>query len=222
MTDFLTTKRYKCATVYVNQYSRLGYVYLQKTASAEETVEGKKAFEAFARQHGVQILNYHADNGIFKAHPLWMEECKRMLQGMAFAGVNAHHQNGIAERRIRELQELARAMLIHAASRWADSVTANLWPYAIRHACEAINNTPSFQNDQRKRPIELFTGSKVADNPKHWKHLHCQYIFWTMISKVRDRSINGSTGQGRAYDTSESRPNTPETWRWCWTGIVHW
>jgi hypothetical protein len=45
MTGFLTTKRYRYATVYVDQYSRMGFVYLQKTASAEETVEGKKAFD---------------------------------------------------------------------------------------------------------------------------------------------------------------------------------
>ncbi|KAI2498311.1 hypothetical protein MHU86_16181 [Fragilaria crotonensis] len=45
MTGFLTTKRYKYATVFVDQFSRLGFVYLQKTASAEETIEGKKAFK---------------------------------------------------------------------------------------------------------------------------------------------------------------------------------
>ena len=168
MTGFLTTKRYKYATVYVDQFSRLGFVYLQKTASAEETIEGKKAFEAFPRRHGVRVLNYHADNGIFKAF-LWMEECRKEHQGMTFAGVNAHHQNGIAERRIRELQELARLMLIHATSRWKDSVTANLWPYAIRHACDAINHTPSFQDLERRASMELFAVTKVTCNPKHWK-----------------------------------------------------
>jgi Reverse transcriptase (RNA-dependent DNA polymerase) len=168
MTGFLTTKRYKYATVYVDQFSRLGFIYLQKTASAEETIEGKKAFEAYARRHGVRIQNYHADNGIFKAYQ-WLEACRKEQQGMTFAGVNAHHQNGIAERRIRELQELARTMLIHASSRWKDSVTANLWPYAIRNASEAINHTPSFQDSERRAPIELFTSTKVASNPKHWK-----------------------------------------------------
>ena len=88
---------------------------------------------------------------------------------MSFAGVNAHHQNGHAERRIRELQELARAMLIHANSRWPDSITTNLWPYAIRMACEAGNNTPSFQDPQRRTPVDLFAGTKVSSNPKHWK-----------------------------------------------------
>jgi hypothetical protein len=43
-TSFLTTKRYsKYATVYVDQFNRLGFAYLQIAASAEETVEGKNA-----------------------------------------------------------------------------------------------------------------------------------------------------------------------------------
>jgi hypothetical protein len=70
------------------------------------------------------------------------------------AGVNAHHQNGVAERRIRELQDMARTMLIHANSRWPESVTTNLWPYAIRMASEAINNTPNFKDNDRKTPWE--------------------------------------------------------------------
>ena len=88
---------------------------------------------------------------------------------MSYAGVNAHHQNGIAERRIRELQELARTMLIHANARWNNSVTANLWPYAIQMANEAVNHMPSFQDREKRLPIELFTGSSVSSNPKHWK-----------------------------------------------------
>jgi len=172
MTGTLTTKRYKYATVYVDQRSRFGYVHLQKTSSAEETIEGKKAFETYARRHGVTVKNYLADNGIFKAN-LWVEECKKQGQGLTFAGVNAHHQNGVAERKIRELQDMARTMLIHANSRWPDGVTTNLWPYAIRMANEAINNTPSFQDENRKTPVELFANSNVTANPKHWKPFGC-------------------------------------------------
>ena len=172
MTGFMTTKRYMYATVYVDQFSRFGFVYLQKTASAEETVEGKRAFEAFAKRHGVKIENYHADNGIFKAIK-WVEACRQDGQGVTYAGVNAHHQNGVAERRIRELQDLARTMLIQVNARWKDSVTANLWPYALRTACESINSTPSFQDQTRRAPLEIFTGSKVTSNPKHWKPFGC-------------------------------------------------
>ena len=172
MTGFLTTKRYRYATVYVDQYSRMGFVYLQKTASAEETVEGKLAFEAFAKRNGAQIENYHADNGIFKAR-LWTDACKKAGQGLTFAGVNAHHQNGIAERRIKEIQEMARTMLVHANSRWPDSVTANLWPYAVRTANDAINNTPCLQDGDKRTPAEIFSKSKVVSNPKHWKPFGC-------------------------------------------------
>lgn len=172
MTGFLTTKRYKYATVFVDQFTRLGFVYLQKSASAEETVEAKKAFEAYSRRQGIHVENYLADNGIFKAHG-WVAECKQARQGLTFAGVNAHHQNGVAERRIRELQELARASLIHASHRWPDAVTANLWPYAIRMANDAINHTPSFQHKERRSPMELFAKTQVVSNPKHWKPFGC-------------------------------------------------
>jgi hypothetical protein len=111
----------------------------------------------------------------FKAHE-WIDSCKKEGQGLTFAGVNAHHRNGVAKRRIRELQELDRKrMLIHANKRWADSVTANLWPYAMRMAQEAINNTPSLHDSKERRsPIELFSGTnKVVSNPKHWKPFGC-------------------------------------------------
>jgi len=172
MTGFLTTKRYKYATIYVDQYSRLGYVYLQKTASAEETLEGKIAFERYAASHGVQVKNYHADNGIFKAHK-WVQACKDGGQGLTFAGVNAHHQNGIAERRIRELQEMARTQLIHANKRWSTVVTTNLWPYAVRMANLSLNSAPCLQDELRRSPLEIFSGSKTTTNQKHWKPFGC-------------------------------------------------
>ena len=103
----------------------MGFVYLQKTCSAEETIEAKRAFERFAENRGVRVRAYHADNGIFKAKK-WVEECRQRKQDLTFAGVNAHHQNGIAERRIRELQETTRAMLIHATKRWPGVVTIHL------------------------------------------------------------------------------------------------
>ncbi len=68
MPGILTTKRYEYVTVYVNHYSGYGFVYLQMTATAEETVQGKRAFERKCESNGIQVRLYHADNGIFKAH----------------------------------------------------------------------------------------------------------------------------------------------------------
>jgi len=100
MTGFLTSKRYKYATVYVDQYSRHGFVYLRKTASAEETLKGKITFEMHAQSHGVRVDHYHADNGILKARA-WVDACRQAGQGLTFAAVGAHHQtckeNGVNE-----------------------------------------------------------------------------------------------------------------------------
>ena len=90
LTGRLTTKRYRHATVFVDQYSGLGYVYPQKTATAEETVEAKKSFEAYCESQGVQVRAYHTDNGVFRANQ-WVKECFDKRQQLTFAGVNAHH-----------------------------------------------------------------------------------------------------------------------------------
>jgi hypothetical protein len=68
---FITKKHYKVTShwfVDVNQASSLGFIlHLQQTASIKETLENKTAFQWYAVNHGVTIMNYHADNGIFKA-----------------------------------------------------------------------------------------------------------------------------------------------------------
>ena len=172
MTGKLTTKRYKYATVYVDQFTRLGYVYLQKTATAEETLLGKAAFEKYAANKGVEIKAYHADNGIFRANK-WVAACEEKKQDLTFAAVNAHHQNGMAEKRIRDLQDLARTMLIHANKRWPNAITANLWPYALRMANANLNATPNFQNKDSISPDQAFSMTNVSINPKHYKPFGC-------------------------------------------------
>ena len=79
MVGFPTKQRYKYATVFIDQASRMGFVYLQKACSAEESIEAKKAFEKSAANRGVTVQAYHADNGIFKAKK-WIEECQRQKQ----------------------------------------------------------------------------------------------------------------------------------------------
>ena len=97
-----TTKRYKATTVFVDHYSRLSYVHLQKTTNADETMEAKEAFERFAYAHGITIMHYHADNGRF-ANNKFREAVTLRHQTLSFCGVNAYFQNGVAERRLCEL-----------------------------------------------------------------------------------------------------------------------
>jgi hypothetical protein len=159
-----TTQRYTAATVYVDHYSRLSFVFPQKSTNAEETIESKAAFERYAAAQGVQIKHYHADNGVF-ADNKWRQAVADSGQTLSFCGVNAHFQNGVAERRIRELQDMARTMLIHAHRRWPMAITANLWPYALRAANDAINSSPMLSDN--RIPVEVFSGVKAAFNPNH-------------------------------------------------------
>ena len=48
-------------------------MHLQKGTTAEETLEGKKALELTYKQMGIQVRNFHADNGVFRDNQ-WMKE----------------------------------------------------------------------------------------------------------------------------------------------------
>ena len=170
MAGFLTGKRYRYATIFVDHYSRLGYVHLQKTQSAKETLEGKALFERKCASFGIKVEHYHADNGIF-ASLKWKEACEMSGQGYSYSGVNAHFQSGICERRVRELQELSRTMMIHASARWPEAMSAHLWPYAIRMACDSFNESPTLK--MKRTPIEIFTKTAVMPEPKHMRPFGC-------------------------------------------------
>ena len=172
MTGFITKQRYKYATVYIDQYSGFSFVYLQRTASAQETLQSKQAMERYAQARNIIIKAYHADNGIFKAKER-VQACYDARQQLTFTAVGAHHANGKAERHIRQLQELAQTQLIHANRRWPKAITSNLWPYALRHANDCVNNTPNLQSASKLTPQQLFTATTVMINKKHWKLFGC-------------------------------------------------
>ena len=169
---WLTKKRYRVATIFVDHFSGLSYIHLQKSTNADETLEAKLAFERFATKFKVQVKSYQADNGRF-AENKFMESIKESGQTITFCGVNAHFQNAVAERRIRTLQDQARTMLIHAQHRWPKAVDAHLWPYALRVANEVHNSTPTSGREDHKSPFELFARSQVSPNLNHLQPFGC-------------------------------------------------
>jgi hypothetical protein len=125
ITGFLTRQRYTVATVFVDHYSRLSFVYLQKGTKGDEKVQAKRAFEAYAHSHGVSVRHYHADNGRF-AGLEWMAHLKAKQQMISHSGINAHFQNALAEKQIWDLQDAARTMLVHAKQFWPKAISAHL------------------------------------------------------------------------------------------------
>ena len=167
----LTKTRYKNATVFVDHFSRLQYIHLMTTnLTSSETLEAKHAFERFAAEHGVKITHYHCDNGRF-ADTAFIRSCEESRQKITFCGVNAHFQNGIAERAIRDLSESARKQLLHAKQRWPQAVSTALWPYALRSAAYLNNVLPTLEGGQSK--LELFSGIRVGSNMKVLHTLFC-------------------------------------------------
>ena len=65
-------------------------------------MEAKEAFEEFAWTRGIAIKNYHADNGKY-VDKGFLNVVVKSGQTLSFLGVDTHHQNGIAEKRICNL-----------------------------------------------------------------------------------------------------------------------
>ena len=153
-------ERYWYACVFVDHVSNMTFVNFQISATAEDTVESKHAFERFALSHGVTIKKYRADNGAFNTR-VFKEAVVAANQRIDFCAAYAHHQNAIAERMIQTITTRARSQLIHAMHHWPDVITAELWPYPIKMVVDVHNNSPSAHG---LSPVELFTGVKRRAN----------------------------------------------------------
>jgi hypothetical protein len=79
--------------------------------------------------------------------------------------VNAHFQNGIAERAIRDLSESARKQLLHARACWPAAMHFALWPYALCNAALLHNSLPVLEDGILR--LELFSSIQVGCNMKH-------------------------------------------------------
>ena len=195
----LTQQWYKYATVFVDQFSGYTFVYLQKRLTSVETVMTKHAFEHSADQRGVKISHCHADNGRF-ADNSFITDCKAQRQGLSYCGVNAHFQNGIAERRIRDLQEQTRKSMIYAMNKWKCMILICLWPYAMRHANDGANATPRKREDQSR--LELFSGVKITPKLRHFHAFGCP-------TYVLDNALQ--SGQGTEMETMLKTGCIPRT-----------
>ena len=166
----LTKQRYRYATVFVDMLSDYTYITFHTKLTSEETLRAKHAFEAHAETLGVQVRNYHADNGRFQ-DLLFKEDCHQKGQMLSFCGVNAHFQNGKAEKKIRDLQDAARTSLLHAIRKWPKVITVNLWPYAMRYANDVNNSVPN--KGETKSPLEKFSGTQNRSSLRHFHHFGC-------------------------------------------------
>ena len=91
-----TNKRFCYATIFVEVFNRLNYIYLHERNDIDNILAAKSDFERFALTSNVKVLRYHCDNGIFGDNAL-RAACEASPQRITFCGTNAHRQNSIAE-----------------------------------------------------------------------------------------------------------------------------
>ena len=67
-----------------------------------ETLMTKHANECFLASLGIDSKAYHADNGRFADKGFW-DDCVSSNQMITFCGIGSHHQNSIAECKIKDI-----------------------------------------------------------------------------------------------------------------------
>ena len=152
------SQKFTGGTIYVDLSS--GYMHIQPQVSlcAQETILGKRKFERILDIHGHKAKTYLGDNGVYRSKE-FMNELHKLGQEIHFCGVGAHHQNGVAERAIRTVSDSARTLMLHAALRWPEEVSQDLWPMAMEYAVFLYNRMPNQQSGIS--PLELLTDTKI-------------------------------------------------------------
>jgi Reverse transcriptase (RNA-dependent DNA polymerase) len=156
----VTSETYKGGCIFADHGSGFIHVEMQLGFSGVETIRAKQEFERMAILAGVHIESYLTDSGAFKAHA-FVRHIQNHNQQIHYCGANAHHKNGVAERAVKSISNMARAMLLHASSHWKDNVDASLWPMAVKYAVHLFNNLP---NEQNLCPADIFMGVTI---PRH-------------------------------------------------------
>ncbi|CAI5512339.1 unnamed protein product, partial [Closterium sp. Naga37s-1] len=101
------------------------------------------------------VLRLHSDRGGEFSSGLLRAYCRARGIRQTFTLPDSPQQNGIAERRIGMVMDVARTSMMHAAA------PHFLWPFAVRYAAHQINLHPSVSMPETS-PALLWTG-KVGD-----------------------------------------------------------
>jgi transposase InsO family protein len=83
------------------------FVVMQVHQNSHETLQAKNVFEPFCHEAGVVVQEYLADNGPAFSSKAFADHLAEYRQVIHFAGVGAHHSNGIAEAAIKRVMSIA-------------------------------------------------------------------------------------------------------------------
>jgi len=150
--------QYSGGALFVDHASGFIYVKPQVTLDTHSTIASKEEFEAYCRNHGVAVAEYVSDNGTAFTAAAYRQHLNTFAQITRYAGVGAHHHNGIAERAIQTVMSIARTMMLNSAIHWPAVANASLWPLAVDHAVRLYNHMPNPQTGLS--PQDVFTKNR--------------------------------------------------------------
>ena len=88
------------------------HVQHQVSLGSGDSLRAVKDFEKFADSCGVKIKGHRADNHPFNSK-LFHEHFEENNQEIDCSGIDAHHQNAIADPHIRAVAKWAQSSLLH-------------------------------------------------------------------------------------------------------------
>ncbi|CAI7797953.1 unnamed protein product [Closterium sp. NIES-54] len=165
--------------IVVDDYSRYTTVFPLRTKGEVPDVLipwiRRARLQLSERFHSVfPVLRLQSDRGGEFSSDLLAAYCTEHGIEQSFTLLASPQQNGVAERRIGLVMEVARTSLIHAAA------PHFLWPYAVRYAAHQLNLWPRVSLPETS-PTLLWTG-EVGDASRFW--------VWGSRAFVRDASAD--------------------------------
>jgi hypothetical protein len=139
MSRRLTNLCIMAATVFVDHFSDHVYVYLMRELTLSKTLLAKHAYKRFLVSLGVESKAYDADNCRF-ADKGFRDDCTSSNQMITFCGVESHHQNGIADRKIKDITLGGQTLLLHGKRMFPKYISTILWPFAVKCYKDRLNN----------------------------------------------------------------------------------
>jgi hypothetical protein len=174
---------YRGGCIFVDHASGFIFVEHQVSSTSHSTLKAKEKFENTCRSYGVIPQEYLSDNGTAFTSEEFKQDLAKYKQVVKFAGVGAHHHNGIAERNIRTIMAIARTMMLHAGIHWPTVADPALWPLAVTHAVYLVNHVPDPRTGLA--PADVFTKTKWEQRKLFDLHV------WGCPIYVLDSRIHG-------------------------------
>jgi hypothetical protein len=150
----------------------------------------RQTFEHVALSAGVIVKFYLADTVTFIATS-FIQQIRNHNQRIQYFGANARCKNGVTERTIRSVSNMARAMLQHASSTWKNGKGTSFGTIAFKYAVYLYNHLP---NAQLLCPADLFMGIIV---PRQLMFEVVLLNFWIPSFRLDRRFHNGNLDPGR-------------------------